>query len=330
MIRFIDEAFISVQAGSGGPGAIRFRREKYVAKGGPDGGDGGKGGDIIFVTDPNLSTLYDFQYKRLFQAENGESGQGQLKSGSRGQDLVIRVPVGTIVRNAKTQELLADFSKPDIQKVMFEGGRGGKGNHFFKSSTYQTPMRAQPGEKGEVGELKLELKLLADVGLLGLPNAGKSTLLSRISNSKPKIANYPFTTLTPNLGVVKIGDILPFTVADIPGLIEGAHQGVGLGIQFLKHIERTKLLLHLIDVMDEDPMQSYETIETELKHYNPKLLKHPRWIVLTKADVFSDDKDMSPLQEKLKCKGLPIFCISSVQGKGLKELIFKISTHLHP
>ena len=247
-MRFLDEATIRIQSGSGGPGCVSFHRAKFIPKGGPDGGDGGKGGDVIFVTDSGLYTLLDFRYTREYKAKNGEPGGTQLKSGASASDLKIQVPVGTLLRDQKTGEIIVDLAEPAQEFVALKGGRGGKGNHFFKRSTVQTPQRAQPGEPSQLKEVTLELKLLADVGLIGLPNAGNSTLISRISNSKPKIADYPFTTLVPQLGVVKIEEGKSFVVADIPGLISGAHQGAGLGLQFLKHVERTKLFLHLIDI----------------------------------------------------------------------------------
>ena len=327
-MKFLDEATIRIQSGSGGPGRVSFRRAKFIPKGGPDGGDGGKGGDVIFIPDPGLSTLLDFRYKRQYQASNGEPGGTQLKSGASASDLKIRIPVGTLVRDYKTREMIVDLTTPHEEVLFLKGGRGGKGNHFFKRSTEQTPMRAQPGEPGQGREITLELKLLADIGLIGLPNAGKSTLISRISNSKPKIAEYPFTTLVPNLGVVKIGEGKSFVVADIPGLISGAHKGVGLGHQFLKHVERTKLFLHLIDVFEKDPLKRFEEINEELKLYSPKLLQKKQIVVLTKIDLLKTSGKVTSLLQKFNTLGYPALAISAVQSKGLSDLIKKAAKTL--
>lgn len=320
-MRFLDEATIRIQSGCGGAGRVSFRRAKFVPKGGPDGGDGGKGGDVIFVTDPGLSTLLDFRYKREYYAKNGEPGGTQLKSGASSSDLKIRVPVGTILRDHKTGEVFVDLANPHQEFVALKGGRGGKGNHFFKRATVQAPQRAQHGEPSQAKEITLELKLLADVGLIGLPNAGKSTLISRISNSKPKIADYPFTTLVPQLGVVKGEEGKSFVVADIPGLIKGSHEGAGLGLQFLKHVERTKLFLHLIDVFEKDPLKRFQEINEELKLYSPKLLKKKQIVVLTKTDLLKSLRPLPSLLQKFNALGYPALAISAVQGKGLKELI---------
>ncbi len=327
-MRFLDEATIRIQSGSGGAGRVSFRRAKFIPKGGPDGGDGGKGGDIIFITDPGLSTLLDFRYKRQYQANNGEPGGTQLKSGASASDLKIRVPLGTLIRDHKTGEIIVDLTQSHQEVVLLQGGRGGKGNHFFKRSTNQTPQKAQPGETGQIKEVTLELKLLADVGLIGLPNAGKSTLISRISNSKPKIADYPFTTLVPHLGVVKVEEGKSFVVADIPGLISGAHEGAGLGLQFLKHVERTKLFLHLIDVFEKDPLKRFSEINEELRLYNPKLLKKKQIVVLTKIDLLPSSKKITSLLQKFDALGYPALAISSVQGKGLSELLRKAAKTL--
>src|SRR3989338_3518045 len=327
-MRFLDEATIRIQSGSGGPGRVSFHRAKFIPRGGPDGGDGGKGGDIIFVTDPGLSTLLDFRYKREYQAKNGEAGGTQLKSGASSSDLKIRVPLGTLIRDYKTGEIIVDLIQPHHEFVILKGGRGGKGNHFFKRATLQAPGRAQPGEAGHYKEVTLELKLLADVGLIGLPNAGKSTLISRISNSKPKIAEYPFTTLVPHLGVVKVEEGKSFVVADIPGLIAGAHEGAGLGLQFLKHVERTKLFLHLIDVFEKDPLKRFEEINEELKLYSPKLLQKKQIVVLTKIDLLKSSRKVTSLLQKFNTLGYPALAISAVQGKGLSGLLRKAANTL--
>ncbi len=287
-MKFIDEATIIVQAGDGGRGCVSFRRERFVPRGGPDGGDGGKGGDVIFHVTPRKRTLYHFRFKKHYQAPNGENGQGNQRSGRSGADLVLEVPVGTLVTNSESGEILFDLTQPDQQLVVAEGGRGGQGNTRFKSSTHRAPRFAQPGESGQTLPLKLELKLLADVGIIGLPNAGKSTLVSTLSAAQPKIANYPFTTLTPNLGVVQAHNREPFVVADIPGLIKGAHTGAGLGIRFLRHVERTRVLLHLIDAsaLDAgDPLAPYRTVNHELSMYSAALAQKPQIVVLNKLDV---------------------------------------------
>ncbi|HBQ20627.1 MAG: GTPase ObgE [Deltaproteobacteria bacterium GWA2_38_16] len=325
-MKFIDEAIIHIESGSGGAGSINFRRQKFIPRGGPDGGDGGKGGDIIFVADHSLSTLLDFQYKKNFKARSGDPGQRQLKSGSDATDLIIRVPQGTLFRDQKTGELLADLSQHEQSFTAAKGGRGGKGNHFFKNSINQAPRKAQPGERSQIKDILLELKLLCDVGIIGLPNAGKSTLLSRISNSKPKIANYPFTTLTPNLGVVRVEEKKSFVVADMPGLILGAHQGIGLGIKFLKHIERSKLFLHLIDISDSsDPLARFKQINEELRLYNPRLLKKNQIVILSKIDTLQNTKKIIGYIKQFKEQGFKTLAISAASGEGIKELIY--TTH---
>ncbi|CAB5087298.1 GTP-binding protein Obg [Olavius algarvensis associated proteobacterium Delta 3] len=287
-MKFIDEATITVQSGDGGRGCVSFRRERFIPKGGPDGGDGGQGGDVILMAAPGRRTLYRFRYRREFKAPNGAPGQGRQKTGKSGAPLIIEVPPGTLVINEDSETQIYDFTTPGETCTVARGGRGGKGNTHFKSSTHRTPRFGQPGEPGELLRLRLELKLLADVGLIGLPNAGKSTLISVLSSARPKIADYPFTTLTPNLGMVPIDDGDSFVMADIPGLIEGAHTGLGLGINFLKHIERTRLLVHLIDaaaVPVSDPLQPYETINRELAAYSDALARKPQIVVLNKIDV---------------------------------------------
>ncbi len=325
---FTDYVKIIVKAGNGGDGAVSFRREKYVAAGGPDGGDGGKGGNVYMEVDQDKNTLIDFRYQKKFKAENGKNGEGANKYGRSGEDLVIKVPRGTIVKDAETGKILADLSELGQKELILSGGRGGKGNSHFATSTRQAPRFSQEGEKGEEKELVLELKLLADVGLLGFPNVGKSTLLSVVTDATPKIADYHFTTLEPNLGVVKseYGD--SFVIADIPGIIEGASQGIGLGIQFLRHIERTRLLLHVIDVSGSEgrnPVEDFNIINEELKKYSEKLSKRKQIIVANKIDSMQDEKLYKDLEKMAKEKGLEIYKISAVTGKGVKELMTRVS-----
>ena len=325
---FTDYVKIIAKAGDGGNGAISFRREKYVAAGGPDGGDGGKGGDVYFEVDPDANTLIDFRYKKKFKAENGKNGEGARRFGKSGEDLIIKVPIGTIIKDAKSERVLADLSEKGQKVLILHGGRGGKGNSNFATATRQAPRFAQDGETGEEKELILELKLLADVGLIGFPNVGKSTLLSIVTDATPKIANYHFTTLDPNLGVVKkeYGD--SFVIADIPGIIEGASEGTGLGIQFLRHIERTRLLLHVIDVSGSEgrnPVEDFYTINKELKKYSEKLSSRKQIIVANKIDSMQDEKLYNELEKLAKDKGLEIFKISAATNKGVKELIQHVS-----
>lgn len=327
---FIDQAKISVFAGNGGSGVISFRREKYVPKGGPDGGDGGKGGDVIIQTDPNLQTLLDFRYRTRFKAESGKHGQGANKTGRSGSDLIIRVPPGTLIKDEAREEILADLVGANQQVVVARGGKGGRGNARFATPTNQAPRHYEPGEDGESRTIRLELKLIADVGLVGLPNAGKSTLLSRLTAARPKIADYPFTTLAPNLGIVQYKEHLSFVMADIPGLIEGASEGKGLGLDFLRHIERTKVLAFLIEVTSENIFRDYEILKNELNSYNPELLKRPCLIVLTKNDLPADNRDEGI--EKMKELGLPISKISALTGEGLDELknrLWELIEHVH-
>jgi len=324
---YTDYTKIFVKSGNGGNGAISFRREKYVAAGGPDGGDGGKGGDVYFITDKDSNTLINFRYNKKFKAENGQNGSGARCNGKQGQDLYIKVPIGTVVKDAETGEIVADLSETDSKELVLPGGRGGKGNTHFATSTRQAPRFAQSGEKGIEKELILELKSLADVGLVGFPNAGKSTFLSVVTDAKPKIADYPFTTLNPNLGVVKTEDGNSFVIADIPGLIEGASDGVGLGIQFLRHIERTRLILHLIDVsgfQGRNPVDDFYSINNELRNYSEKLTKKKQIIVATKLDVAQDDTLYKELEKVAKKEGLEIFKISSITKQGLKELLVRV------
>ena len=324
-MKFFDEAFITVQSGNGGRGCVSFRREKFIPRGGPDGGDGGKGGDVILKSTSQRRTLYQFRFKREFKAKNGGHGQGKRKTGKNGEDLIIEIPPGTLIKDAETDDLLKDFSQPGESFIVAAGGRGGQGNCRFKTSTHRAPRFAQPGVSGQFLKLKLELKLIADVGLIGLPNAGKSTLISVISSATPKIAAYPFTTLIPNLGVVQTGWGEPFVVADIPGLIEGAHKGAGLGIRFLRHIERTHLLVHLMDtaaIDPQDPLAGYETINAELAGYSPQLAEKPQILVLNKMDLPETDRTAKILQPLLKDR--EVFLISAVTRKGVEQLISKI------
>lgn len=320
-MKFIDEAIITVQSGDGGSGCVSFRREKFIPRGGPDGGDGGKGGDVVLKTTLRKRTLQHFQFKRQFKAKNGASGQGKQKTGKNGQELIIEIPPGTLVSDAATGQILKDLTKPGETFIAAKGGRGGQGNRRFKTSRNRTPRFSQPGEPGETLTLKLDLKLLADVGIIGLPNAGKSTLITSISSAKPKIGNYPFTTLSPNLGVVQTPWGEPFVVADIPGLIEGAHKGAGLGIKFLRHIERTRILVHLIDVLSvdpEDPLKVYYTINKELAMYSSGLAEKPQIVVLNKLDI--PDADESANIFKSAAKDKKILLISAINGTGIDEL----------
>ena len=324
---FTDYAKIIIKSGNGGDGAVTFRREKYVAAGGPDGGDGGRGGSVYFRVDPNANTLIDFRFTKKFKAQDGENGSGGHKYGKSGEDLYIDVPAGTIIKDSETGKVVADLSEQGQVELILKGGRGGKGNSHFATSTRQVPRFAQAGEDGEEKEIILELKLLADVGLLGFPNVGKSTFLSVVTDAKPKIANYHFTTIEPNLGVVKTKTGDSFVIADIPGIIEGASEGVGLGIQFLRHVERTRLLLHVIDasgIEGRDPVQDYYTINEELKGYSEKLSERKQILVANKIDVMQDDKGLKALEELAKKEGLELFKISGVTGEGVEALINRV------
>ena len=327
---FLDEVTIYAKAGNGGDGCSSFRREKYIPKGGPDGGDGGKGGSIYFEADPQKTTLVNFKHRRHFRAQNGQQGRGKNMTGRGGEDLIIQVPIGTIIKDVETDEIIADVVDPKHKVLVYVGGRGGRGNTRFKSSTNRAPRKFTPGVRTQEFKLKLELKLLADVGLVGLPNAGKSTLLSRISMARPKIAGYPFTTKEPMLGIVKVGDYSSFVAADIPGLIEGAHTGTGLGDKFLKHIERTKVLVHLVDVANldgSDPFKNFKIINKELKGYSPTLIKKPQIVVLNKIDALSDPKVAEKIKKKIE-KKYPVYLISAVAGQGLKELLAAVAEKL--
>ncbi|KXJ32836.1 Obg family GTPase CgtA [Pseudomonas sp. HUK17] len=332
-MKFVDEVSIHVKAGDGGNGMMSFRREKFIEKGGPNGGDGGDGGSIWLEADINLNTLVDYRYTRRFTAQNGEKGGSTECTGAKGEDLVLPVPVGTTVIDAATQEIIGDLTQPGQRIRVVQGGWHGLGNTRFKSSTNRAPRQTTPGKPGEERDLKLELKVLADIGLLGLPNAGKSTFIRAVSAAKPKVADYPFTTLVPNLGVVSVGRFKSFVVADIPGLIEGASEGAGLGIRFLKHLARTRLLLHLVDMapLDEsDPAEAAETIINELTKFSPALGERDRWLVLNKADQLLDDEREERLKavvERLDWQG-PVFVISALEREGTEQLCQAIMQYL--
>ncbi|WP_032120912.1 GTPase ObgE [Clostridium amazonitimonense] len=322
---FIDRAKIFIKSGDGGHGCVSFRREKYVPLGGPDGGDGGRGGDVILVADTNMTTLLDFTYQRKYSAERGQDGSGSKCYGKDGDDLYIKVPMGTIIKDVETDKIMADLSKPGEEYVVAKGGKGGKGNAKFATPTRQTPGFAEPGMPGEERFIVLELKLLADVGLIGFPNVGKSTLLSMVSKAKPKIANYHFTTLKPNLGVVSVKGIEPFVIADIPGIIEGAAEGVGLGLDFLRHIERTRILIHVVDISGvegRDPIEDFMKINEELKKYSVKLWDRPQIIAANKSDMLYDDEVYENFASKLKEMGYDkIFKISAATNEGVEVVI---------
>ena len=322
----VDEVKITVKAGDGGNGCLAFRREKYVPRGGPSGGDGGRGGDVFMVATIHRNTLLHFRFNPEYTAQRGRHGEGSNRTGHDGESITIQVPVGTVVYDAETNEQLFDFTHDGQQWRAAKAGRGGRGNARFTSSTHQAPTEHEPGKPGEFKTLRLELKLLADVGLVGYPNAGKSTLISRISAARPKIADYPFTTLEPNLGVVEMPDDRSYVVADIPGIIEGAHEGKGLGIQFLKHVERTKVLAHLVDMSEtgRDPKHDFETLMNELENFSPDLAKKPMLVVASKMDVSQDPKRVAALKRLAKKHGLPFFEISSATGKGIEELKFAL------
>lgn len=317
---FIDQATIYVKAGYGGNGIVSFRREKYIPKGGPDGGNGGNGGSIIIRADKQLTTLMDFRYKHKYYAESGEHGMGANKTGKTGKDTILRVPAGTVIKDADTDKLIFDLVNDGDEIIIVKGGRGGKGNAEFATSTDQAPRHATKGTEGEEKNIQLELKLLADIGLVGFPNTGKSTLISRISAAKPKIADYPFTTLIPNLGIVRYGEEKSFVVADMPGLIEGAHTGKGLGIEFLRHIERTRVLVFMIECIADDPKTQYKTLVNELKSFNETMVKKPQIIAITKMDL-ADDAIQKSLKNLKFPQSVPMIHISAVTGDGLKTLI---------
>ncbi len=322
-MKFIDKAKIFVKGGDGGNGCVAFRREKFVPLGGPSGGNGGKGGDVILIASSKLSTLMDFKYRRHFKAERGQHGSGSNMSGRSGKNLVIKVPVGTVVKDAETGEIIADLVKDGDKVVVAKGGKGGRGNASFKNSTRQSPDFAEEGEKGEERWIELELKLLADIGIIGFPNAGKSTLISVLSHAKSKIADYPFTTLTPVLGVMELDYGKSLVLADIPGLIEGASKGQGLGYEFLRHIERTKALIHLIDISDfreREPVEAFKSINNELKEYSKNLLKKPQLVVGNKIDLLSDKSYIDELKIYFENLGYPFVAVSLATGEGLEKL----------
>lgn len=330
---FADRAKIIIKSGKGGNGHVSFRREKYVPNGGPDGGDGGKGGDVIFVVDSGLNTLADYRHRRKFAAEPGEEGGKKNCHGKNGADLILKVPEGTIIKDAESGKVIADMSGDNKRVTILRGGRGGLGNQHFATSTMQAPKYAQPGQEAIEIEVALELKVIADVGLVGFPNVGKSTLLSRVTNAQPKIANYHFTTLQPNLGVVDMEDGFGFVIADIPGLIEGASEGIGLGHEFLRHIERTKVMIHIVDAAGtegRDPISDIKAINKELEAYNPELLKKPQVIAANKIDaIYGDENEIiKGLREEFETEGIKVFPISAVSGQGLKELLYEVKNLL--
>mgnify|MGYP000093160257 CR=1 FL=1 len=331
---FADSAKIYIKSGKGGDGHVSFRRELFVPNGGPDGGDGGKGGDIIFEVDEGLNTLTDFRHIRKYAAQNGAEGGKCNQHGKNGEDLVIKVPEGTIIKDDETGKIIADMSGENRREVILKGGRGGKGNQHFATATMQLPKYAKPGVPAKELWVRLELKVIADVGLVGFPNVGKSTFLSRVTNARPKIANYHFTTLNPNLGVVDLDGSDGFVIADIPGLIEGASEGIGLGHEFLKHIERTKVIIHMVDAAStegRDPLNDILVINKELENYSPELIKRPQVIAANKTDVFygtEEDTVITLLKEEFEPKGIPVFSISAVSGKGVKELLYYVKQQL--
>ena len=332
-MKFVDEATIDIAAGDGGAGCMSFRREKFIPFGGPNGGDGGRGGSVWMVADRNINTLIDYRYARKHLARNGEAGRGSDQFGAAGDDIVLRVPVGTMVSNFETTELIVELLEHGVRVLLAKGGDGGFGNMHYKTSTNRSPRQKTPGWPGEALKLKLELRVLADVGLLGMPNAGKSTLITAISNARPKIADYPFTTLHPNLGVVRVGPEQSFVVADLPGLIEGAAEGAGLGHQFLRHLQRTRLLLHLVDLApfdDTDPVAQARAIIAELKKYDPALHAKPRWLVLNKIDMVPVEERDARVKEfvrRLRWKG-PVFKISALAREGLEPLVQQVYGHV--
>ena len=330
---FADRAKIIIKAGKGGNGHVSFRREKYVPNGGPDGGDGGKGGDVIFVVDEGLNTLTDYRHKRKFAAEPGEEGGKRNCHGKNGADLILKVPAGTVIKDAESGKIIADMSGDNKRQVILKGGRGGLGNQNFATSTMQAPKYAQPGGEAMELEVLLELKVIADVGLVGFPNVGKSTFLSRVTNAQPKIANYHFTTLQPNLGVVDLDGAKGFVIADIPGLIEGASEGVGLGLEFLRHIERTRVIIHIVDAAGtegRDPIADIHAIENELRAYDPAILEKPMVIAANKIDAIYDGENdvIKALRDEFEKDGVKVFPISAVSGKGLKELLYHVNNLL--
>ena len=335
-MKFVDEAKIQVIAGNGGAGCLSFRREKYIPKGGPDGGDGGDGGSVYLQVDAHINTLIDFRYKRKFKAQTGQHGMGRSRKGKQGEDLIIPVPMGTTVYDAETQELIGDLTEEGQTLCVAQGGFHGLGNERFKSSICRAPRKTTLGTPGDQRMIKLELKLLADVGMLGLPNAGKSTFIRSVSNATPKVADYPFTTLHPQLGVVRVGEFQSFVISDIPGLIEGASDGVGLGIRFLKHLSRTQILLHMVDigVLCEDPVQDIRTVAKELENYSAELAQKPRWLVFNKVDLLTEqeiDQRVDDVVRELNWQG-PVFKVAALAKQGTKEVcceLMKFMTEEH-
>mgnify|MGYP003551614639 FL=1 len=333
-MKFFDEARIEVVAGDGGNGSASFRREKYIPRGGPDGGDGGRGGDIWVVADGNLNTLIDFRYTRIFRAQHGENGRGADCYGKGGEDMLLRVPIGTVFSDLLSGEVIADLDHEGMRVLIAKGGQGGLGNIHFKSSVNRAPRQCTSGVEGQRRELRLELKVLADVGLLGLPNAGKSTLIRAVSAARPKVADYPFTTLHPNLGVVRVDDNRSFVIADIPGLIEGAAEGAGLGHRFLRHLQRTRLLLHLVDISpfdpEADPLRDSQAILEELRKYDQSLYEKPRWLVVNKIDLLPEDERAARIAALVDGYGKveKVFSISAINGAGCRELTFAIMDHI--
>jgi len=330
-VRFIDEVTLFAASGHGGAGCVAFRREKYIEFGGPNGGDGGKGGDVIFEATAGMSTLLELRHRPHQKAEKGHNGQGKNRHGAGGEDLVIKVPVGTVISDAETGDILADLTENGLRVVLLKGGRGGQGNARFASATHKTPRFAQPGEEGEERKLRLELKLMAEVGLLGLPNAGKSSLISKISAARPKIADYPFTTIKPSLGVVPYKNSRSFVMADIPGIIEGAHEGAGLGHRFLKHLERSGILLHLVDISwmpERDPLAEYEAVSRELAMFSEELAAKEQVVVITKTDLSQTREKLPEIKAWFEAKGIRVFPISSATGDGIGELLDEIARRL--
>ncbi|SNZ10115.1 GTP-binding protein [Persephonella hydrogeniphila] len=322
-MKFVDKAKVYVKAGDGGNGCVAFRREKFVPMGGPSGGNGGKGGDVIFEADSSVKTLLDFKHKRHFKAEKGQSGSGSNKHGKSGKDLIIKVPVGTVIKDSQSGEIIADLVSPGQRVIVAKGGKGGRGNAAFKTSTKQAPDYAEEGESGEERWVELELKLIADIGIIGFPNAGKSTLISVLTKAKPKVADYPFTTLAPVLGVMEIDYGKSVVLADIPGLIEGASKGHGLGHEFLRHIERTKALLHMIDISDfreRDPLEAFEIINREMREYSPELVEKPQIVVGNKVDMLSDKNELERLKNEFSSKGYRFIPVSLITGEGVDRL----------
>ena len=330
-MQFIDEAKITVISGNGGNGCVSFRREKFVPKGGPNGGDGGKGGDVVVIADANMSSLLDYRYKKEYKAPNGQPGRGKDQHGKSGSDLIIPVPAGTMITSCEDGETLADLIEDGQRFTIAKGGGGGRGNSRFVSPTNRAPREVEKGRPGVRREVRLELKILADVGILGFPNAGKSTLISKISAARPKISGYPFTTLVPNLGVVSYGDHQSFVIADIPGIIEGAHKGLGLGIQFLKHVERTRLLVHMLDLdpmSGRDPVEDFDKINSELREYSAKLAEKPQLVVLNKIDIVEARERSIDTARRLKKRDLETLTISAVTGEGSQQLVYSIGERL--